>query len=95
MKITTPEEFAARPDPDTPRDTIVDVLCHRIERELDSGRLDIPASCVDEYGLRFSELRAAAARYRAAGWIVTVVPDDDDPVVMRLMVPPASSGKNR
>ncbi len=83
MKITTPEEFAARPDPNAPRSKFVDMMCIRIERELDRGRLDIPASCVLELGLRLSELEVAADRYRAVGWTVYVAAHGKD-VVMRL-----------
>jgi len=85
MKITTPEEFAARPDPNAPRPEVVDMLCARIEIELDAGRLDIPVSCVLELGLRRSELELAADRYRAVGWFVYVAHEKD--VVMRLSRP--------
>ncbi len=69
MKITTPEEFRARPDPNAPRVHVVDELCERIERELEAGRLSIPAGVFGD-GVRSSEFEAAAERYRAVGWTV-------------------------
>jgi len=89
MKITTPDEFAARPDPNAPRPEVVDILIERIERELGAGRLSIPVGMFDDNWMRRSELEAAAERYRAVGWTVFVAPHAGD-FVMRLGEPTAA-----